>query len=109
MSGDLPSACPALRTIYWHRELPPLGGDLAGEYVVEATSNHVPDTIAGREALWARGKDELMANARTRLNDEITRLGGRFAHVVRESIETRHDPGKGEAWLRGVFTFMLYR
>lgn len=31
----------------------------------------------------------------------IVRLGGHFAHVHDESIDTRHDETAGEAWLHG--------
>jgi len=80
-----------------------------GEHVVEACSARVPDTIAHRDELWNRCEGELMANARARLSEEIARLGGRCAHVLSESIETRHSPSSAEAWLHGCFTYMLYR
>jgi hypothetical protein len=96
-------------TIYWHRELPPLDAQPVEEHVVEASSARIPDTIAGREELWQRCERELMDNARTRLDAEIARLGGRCAHVLDESIETRHNACTGEAWLHGRFTYMLYR
>ncbi len=31
------------------------------------------------------------------------------AHILSESIDTRHDDRTGEAWLHGRFTYMLYR
>ena len=97
------------KMIYWHRELPPLDAQPMAEHIVEASSAHVPDTITDRDELWKRGEDELMANARERLGEEIARLGGRYAHVLDESIETRHNVSTGEAWLHGRFTYMLYR
>ena len=97
------------KSIYWHRELPPLDAQPMGEHVVEASSNRVPDTIAHRDELWNRCEAELMADARARLLDEIARLGGRCAHVLSESIEARHNPPTVEAWLHGCFTYMLYR
>jgi hypothetical protein len=95
--------------IYWHRDLPPFDAQAIAEHVVEASSPHVPDTIAHREELWSRCAGELMSTVRERLRCEITRLGGRYAHVVDESIETRHNPGAGDVWLHGRFTYMLYR
>jgi len=95
--------------IYWHRELPPIDAIALGEHTVEATSHRMPDTIAHREELWNRGKDDLMAQTRDRLIEEIARLGGRYAHVLGEVIDTRHDSVTGEAWLHGRFTYMLYR
>ena len=95
--------------IYWHRELPPLDAQPMEEHVVEASSSHVPDTIAHREELWSRCEGELMTNVRERLREEIARLGGRYAHVLDELIETRHNASAGDAWLHGRFTYMLYR
>lgn len=98
-----------LQIIYWHRELPPLRAEAMGEHTIEATSERVPATIAHRDELWARCQDELMAHTRERLEQEVGRLGGRYAHVLHEAIDTRHDDVTGEAWLRGRFTYMLYR
>ncbi len=100
---------PPSQVIYWHRELPPIDATALGEHTVEATSHRVPDTIARREELWNRSEDELMTQTRERLAEEIARLGGRYAHVLGESIGTRHDAVTGEAWLHGRFTYMLYR
>ena len=80
-----------------------------GEHVVEASSSRVPDTIARRDELWSRCEEELMANTRGRLREEIARLGGRYARVLHESIEPRHNTSTGETWLYGCFTYMLYR
>ncbi len=99
----------ALASVYWHRELPPLAAQSIGEYAVEADSVRVPDTIAGREALWTRCEDDLMTKAQQRLVAEVDRLRGQCAHVTGESIQTRHDAATGEAWLRGRFTYVLYR
>ena len=97
------------KTVYWHRELPPIDAEALGEHTLEATSGCVPDTIAHRDELWNQCKDALMLHARSRLTEEISRLGGRYAHVVDESIDTKHDAVTGEAWLHGRFTYMLYR
>ena len=97
------------KSVYWHRELPPLNAELLGEHTLEATSSRVADTIAHREELWTRCQDDLMVHTGDRLREEISRLGGRYAHVLNESIDTRHDAVAGEAWLHGRFTYMLYR
>ena len=96
------------KAIYWHRELPPFDAQPMGEHVVEASSAPVPDTIAHRDELWNRCEDELLANARERLREEIRRLGGRYAHVLQESIGPRRNTYTGEAWMYGRFTYMLY-
>ena len=97
------------RSVYWHRELPPLNAEALGEHTLEAISDRVPDTIAHREELWNQCKDDLMVHAHNRLVDEISRLGGRYAHVLEEAIDTKRDAVAGEAWLHGRFTYMLYR
>lgn len=96
------------KTVYWHRELPPLDAEVIGEHTLEASSDHVPGTIAHRDELWNQCKDSLMAHTNQRLHDEIGRLGGRYAHVLNESIDTKHDFVTGEAWLHGQFTYVLY-
>ena len=97
------------QTVFWHRELPPIDAEVMGEHVVEATSGHVSGTISHRDELWDRCYQELMANVHTRLAQEIARLGGHYAHVFDESIDTKHDESIGEAWLRGRFAYVLYR
>ena len=95
--------------IYWHRDLPPLSAEAMGEHVVEAVSKRVPGTIAHRDELWDQCYEDLMAQARTRLEQEILRLGGTFAHVLDESIDSRHDDATAENWLHGRFTYVLYK
>src|SRR5262245_47562335 len=95
--------------IFWHRDLPPVEAEPMGEHTIEASSSRVPDKIANRDALWSRCKEDLTAKTRGRLEEEIVRLGGRYAHVLDERIDTRHDPVTGEAWLHGQFNYMLYR
>jgi hypothetical protein len=97
------------KSVYWHRDLPPLQADIVGEHTVEATSSRVSGTISHRDDLWDGCYQELMANADTRLAQEIARLGGHYAHVLDESIDVRHDDAAGEAWLHGCFSYMLYR
>jgi hypothetical protein len=97
------------RIVFWHRELPPLDAELMAEHTMEATSGRVTGTISHRDELWDRCYGELMANARARLAQEIVRLGGDYAHVSDESIDTRHNDAAGEAWLHGRFSYVLYR
>ena len=97
------------KTVYWHRELPPLDAAVMGEHTIEAVSMRVPSTLAHRDELWAQCCQDLLTQATRRLEQEIARLGGHCAHVVAESIDTRHDDAHGEAWLHGQFTYLLYR
>ena len=97
------------KIVFWHRDLPPLEADLVGEHTVEASSRRVPGTLAHRDELWDQCYRDLMATAEKRLVQEVTRLGGDFAHVHDEVIDARHDDAAGEAWLRGRFSYMLYR
>jgi hypothetical protein len=98
----------ATQTIYWHRELPPVNAKIAGEHTIEATSIRVPGTLTHRSELWDRCYEDLMMQTRTRLQQEISRLGGTYAHVIGESIDPRRDDTKDEAWLHGTFTYVLY-
>ena len=96
------------KVIYWHRELPPFDAEPMGEHVVEATSNRVSANLAHRDELWNRCYEDLMVQARTRIEQEVVRLGGDCAHVLDESVDSRHDDITREAWLHGRFTYMLY-
>jgi hypothetical protein len=96
------------QVVYWHRDMPPLDADAIGVHTVEATSSRVPQTMARRDELWNRCCAELMAQARTRLEQEVARLGGTYARVLEEFIDVRHDDATGEAWLHGRFDYVLY-
>jgi hypothetical protein len=100
-----PQDCPR---VYWHRQLPPAGAEIMGEHVLEATSERVQGSLAHRDELWDRCYRDLLDNTRERFNQEIRRLGGDYAHVLDESIDSRHDSATGEAWLHGRFTYVLY-
>ena len=95
--------------VYWHRELPPVHAEIMGEHVLEATSERVQGSLAHRDELWDRCYRGLLDNTHERFNQEIRRLDGDYAHVLHESIDSRHDPETGQAWLHGRFTYMLYR
>jgi hypothetical protein len=99
----------ASRVVHWHRDLPPIDAEPSGSHTIEATSGRVPGTLAHRDELWDRSYRELMDRARLRLEQEIVRLGGDYAHVVSEDIEPRHDDSTGEAWMYGRFDYELYR
>ena len=96
------------KIVFWHRELAPIDSELMAEHSVEANSSRVAGTLAHRNELWDRCYGELMTNAASRLGDEVTRLGGDFAHVHGESIGAKHDDAACEAWLHGSFTYVLY-
>lgn len=103
MVGDLS------QVVFWHRELPPASAEAMGEHTIEATSARVPGTLAHRDDLWNRCREDLMARTCERLTQEVARLGGDYAHVLSEFIEPRHDERTGEAWMYGRFTYVLYR
>ncbi len=103
------SAGSARPIVYWHRDLPPGSAEIMGEHTVEATSSRVEGTIAHRDELWERCYQELMAQARIRLEQEVARLEGDYAHVLEEVIDARRDDRTGETWLRGRFTYVLYK
>jgi hypothetical protein len=99
----------ASTVVYWHRDLPPIGAEPSGGHTIEATSRRVPRTLVHRVETWDRCYRELMDRARFRVAQEIVRLGGDYAHVVRQDIEARHDDRTGEAWMYGRFDYELYR
>jgi hypothetical protein len=98
----------ASKTVYWHRDLPPIEAEPMSEHTLEASSSRIPATIAHRDELWDRCYEELMVNAENRLIQEVHGLGGRYAHVREEAIEPKRDDVAGEAWLHGRFSDMLY-
>jgi hypothetical protein len=100
---------PDSKTIYWHRDLPPVDAELIGEHTVEAASCRIPGTLARRDELWDVCYDELMRQARGRLEQEMARLDGDYAHVLSEAITRKRDDARSESWLHGRFTYVLYR
>ena len=100
---------PANQIIYWRHELPPLAAEPIGEHALEAASTRVPGTVAHGDELWTQCYEDVMAQLRSRLTQEIVRLGGNYAHVLSESVDSKHDPITGEAWLHGSLSYMLYR
>lgn len=97
------------KVVYWHRELPPLGAETMGEHVLEADSPRIPGNLGHRDDLWHRCYADLMVQAGDRLEQEVLRLGGDWAHVLNESIAGKHDDRTGESWLHGQFSYVLYR
>ena len=107
MSDQRPS--PSKPIVYWHRDLPPVRADVIADHVVEAQSGRVPGTLSHRDELWDQCYQQLMAAAQARIEQEVHRLGGDYAHVHDESIDSKHDDAAAEAWLHGRFSDMLYR
>jgi hypothetical protein len=97
------------KKIFWHRELPPADAEPVAEHTIDAESGRVPGTLAHRDEIWDDCYTDLMTQVSRRLDQEIERLGGEYAHILSESIEPRHNDAAGEAWLRGRFTYVLYR
>jgi len=95
--------------VYWHSELPPLDAEPMGEHTIEAASVRVPHTLSRADELWNRCYEDLMLKARNRLEQEIVRLEGNYAHVLEEHVESKYDGATGESWLRGLFRYVLYR
>jgi hypothetical protein len=108
-SGIASVAVARPRMVYWHRDLPPVDAGAVSEHTVEADSARVPGTLAHRNELWNRCYADVMSRAGSRIEQEVERLGGDFAHVVRESIAVRHDDAAGESWLHGRFDFVRWQ
>jgi hypothetical protein len=100
---------PPSQVVFWHRELPPVAAEVVDEHVVEAVSGRVSGTLSHRDELWERCYQQLMTEARERIEQEVARLGGHYAHVLDESIDSKHDDATCEAWLHGRFSYVLYR
>lgn len=82
-AADQPSlAADSHPIVYWHRQLPPLDAELLDEHVLEATSGRVQGTLEHRDELWDRCYRDLIANTEARFAQEVTRLGGDYAHVL---------------------------
>lgn len=43
------------------------------------------------------------------IEHEVDRAGGDYAHVLNESVDSRHNDGSNVAWLHGTFAYVLYR
>ena len=97
------------KIVYWHRELPPLDAEPMEEHTVEATSMRVRGTIDHRNELWDSCYEDLMTRLSERLEQEVKRLGGHYAHVLQESLDTKRNDVTGEAWLHGRVTYLLFR
>ena len=90
-------------SVYWHRELPPLDADLVAEHTVEARSSRVPGTLCTpRRTLGLVLPGAYDQHERPSV-EEVSRLGGHYAHVHAEVISPKHDDAAGEAWLHGSF------
>jgi hypothetical protein len=97
------------RVIYWHRDLPPASAELIEEHSLEATSKRVSGSLKHRDELWHECYRDLLVTAEGRMRQELHRLGGDYAHVLDEWIDSSHDDATGEAWLTGRFKYTLYR
>jgi hypothetical protein len=95
--------------VYWHSELPPLDAEPLGEHEVEANSMRVTGSITRGGELWDSCYRDLMMQLERRLEQEVHRLGGQYAHVLDEAIGSRRDNLTGEIWLRGRLTYLLLR
>ena len=100
---------PIEAVIYWHRDLPPVTAEMMGEHTVDPDSIRVQGTLTHGHELWTQCYADLMAQTHRRIVQEIGRLGGRYAHIVDESIGSRRDDAHGQAWLHGRFDYVLYR
>ena len=108
-AGELPEPTPERdhKIVYWHRDLPPLDAEPLGEHTVEADSMRVVGDLAHRDALWDQCYRDLMARVHFRLDQEVHRLGGDYAHVLDETIGSKHDYNTGEVWLHSRITYSL--
>jgi len=95
--------------VYWHRDLPPLDAEVIDEHVIEAVSDRVAGLFGRDSESWDACHASLMAHVGARLEQEVARLGGDYAHVIDEHIDSRRDDVTTESWLHGRFSYVLYR
>ncbi len=89
--------------------MPPASAEPIGDHTVEAVSTRVQGHLAHGDAMWGSCYESLMAATADRLRQELARLGGDYAHVRTESIDSKHDAHTDEGWLHGRFDYVLYR
>ena len=92
----------------WLRDLPPASAEVIAEHTVERIGSRATGTRADRDELSDRCYQELMANAETRLIQDVARLVGQYARVCDEAIGPGHHEGAGAAWPHGRFYHRLY-
>ena len=109
LTDRVPPAAAGRKVVYWHLDLPPLTAEVCGDDVVEAHSRRVAGNLSHRDDAWERCYADLMAHAASSIEQEVIRRGGDYAHVKDELIDTRHDDAKGETWLYGRFTYVMYK
>ena len=97
------------KLVFWHRELPPRDAEPIGGHTIEAISDRVPGTFEHRDDIWDECYRQLLDRADRRLRQEIVRLGGAYAHVRGETLESRRDDRTGEAWMSGQFRLRAVR
>lgn len=97
------------KIIFWHRDLPPLEAEVVGDHTIEADSTRITGRLARHDDLWRQCERDLMEHTEARLREEIARLGGRYAHVREEHIDSHRSDATDQAWLHGRFGYTLYR
>jgi hypothetical protein len=73
---------------FWLRDLPPASAQVIAEHTAEGTSRRATGTRADRDDLSDRCYQELMANAETRLIQDVARLDGQYARVSHMLYDT---------------------
>lgn len=96
------------KRVYFRRELPPLSESIEGEHIVEADSPHVP-LSPHHDDVYSQCSEPLLAELLRRIDQELTRQGGSCAHVVDEEVEPHIDYATSTMWLRGRYTYVMYR
>lgn len=100
---------PTDQVIFWHRNLPPADADAVGEHTVEAASERVSGRLAHGDAMWGTCYESLLRELDGRIRQELTRLGGHYAHIRGESIDSKHDMHTDQGWLHGRFDYVIYK
>jgi hypothetical protein len=95
--------------VYWHHDLPPFEAFVLDEYAIDIDGVRVPGTRVLRDEVLEWCRADLQRRCVARLEREVQRLDGHYAHVFCERIDATRDEAKDETWLHGRFRFSVYR
>jgi len=108
-SADHPDMTDRQTRIYWHRDLPPLDADAVAEHTVDAVSDKADYHFDRRDELWHDCAPSLRAHLVERLEAELDRLGGAYAHVLEEDVTPHVDHANAQYWLIGKARYTIYK
>ena len=101
----MPAPRPSIGIVSCRRSMPSRSASTSSKPTACMSSAVLPTA----ESSGIRCYQDLMARLEERLHQEAARLGGHYAHVHEESIDSKHDDRSGDVWLRGRLKYLLLR